>query len=169
MGYSRSKIVDADNHDRVIAFTEGQGVSIGTPPEAWRRCPRTSSRSPTRPTCRPCGRCSAPPVAATATGRCPSSPPNWPLRTPPCTSGRSTSLLETAAIDLAADLVGTDRLQMQTWHVMFLARGKIGPFRVDGEAVRGPEAAWASGWSSTTRATSDRQVTSASALFQVVE
>ncbi len=32
MGYSRSKIVDADDHGRVIAFTEGQGVKIGTPP-----------------------------------------------------------------------------------------------------------------------------------------
>ena len=36
MGFSRSKIVDADNHDRVIAYTEGQGVSIGTPPEGLR-------------------------------------------------------------------------------------------------------------------------------------
>src|SRR6516164_6317910 len=33
MGYSRSKIVDADDHGRVIALTEGQGVRIGTPPE----------------------------------------------------------------------------------------------------------------------------------------
>ena len=33
-------------------------------------------------------------------------------------------VLETAAIDLAAQLVGTDELQMQSWHVMFLARGK---------------------------------------------
>jgi len=39
MGYSRSKIVDADNHDRVIAFTEGQGVSIGTPPEGPEKTP----------------------------------------------------------------------------------------------------------------------------------
>src|SRR4029453_14095982 len=37
MGFSRSKIVDADDHDRVIAFTEGQGVSIGTPPEGLER------------------------------------------------------------------------------------------------------------------------------------
>ena len=44
-------------------------------------------------------------------------------------------VLEAAAMDLAAGLVGTDRLQMQSWHVMFLARGKVGPFRVDGEAV----------------------------------
>src|SRR6476659_9934814 len=39
MGYSRSKIVDADNPDRVIAFTEGQGVKIGTPPGGLDRMP----------------------------------------------------------------------------------------------------------------------------------
>src|ERR1700761_1227966 len=33
MGYGRCKIVDADNPDRVIAFNEGQGAIIGTPPE----------------------------------------------------------------------------------------------------------------------------------------
>src|SRR5256885_7687085 len=33
MGYSRSKIVDAGDHARVIAFTEGQGARIGTVPE----------------------------------------------------------------------------------------------------------------------------------------
>ena len=37
MGYSRSKIVDADNPDRVIAYTEGQGVSIGTPPDGLQK------------------------------------------------------------------------------------------------------------------------------------
>ena len=63
-------------------------------------------------------------------------------------------VLETAAIDLAAELVGTEMLQMQTWHVMFLARGKVGPFRVDGEAVpRHADARSARAWSSTTRAT----------------
>ena len=48
-------------------------------------------------------------------------------------------VLETAAFDLARDLVGTDRLQIETWHVMFLSRGKTGPFRVDGEAIRGAD------------------------------
>ena len=32
MAYSRSTIVDADNPTRVLALTEGQGVSIGVPP-----------------------------------------------------------------------------------------------------------------------------------------
>src|ERR1700756_808634 len=33
MGYSRSKLVDADQRKRVLALTEGQGISIGTPPD----------------------------------------------------------------------------------------------------------------------------------------
>ena len=46
-------------------------------------------------------------------------------------------VLETAAVDLAAALAGTRRLQVRSWHVMFLARGKVGPFRVDGTAYAG--------------------------------
>ena len=37
MGYSRAKIVDADQPDRVLALIEGQGVSIGIPPEGLER------------------------------------------------------------------------------------------------------------------------------------
>jgi hypothetical protein len=47
-------------------------------------------------------------------------------------------VLEAAAVDLAATLTGTHRLQVRGWHVMFLARGKIGPFRVDGTAYDAP-------------------------------
>src|SRR5438128_9310421 len=39
MGYSRSKVVDASDHDRVIALTEGQGVKIGTPPAGLTKMP----------------------------------------------------------------------------------------------------------------------------------
>ncbi len=39
MGYSRSKIVDADNPSRVIAFTEGQGAKIGTVPDGLEKMP----------------------------------------------------------------------------------------------------------------------------------
>ena len=58
MGYSRSRIVDADGPPGA-ALTEGQGISIGTPPggsNGWRP---TRSRWSTPPTCRRCGRCSA--------------------------------------------------------------------------------------------------------------
>ncbi|WP_375482968.1 hypothetical protein [uncultured Mycobacterium sp.] len=39
MGFSRSQIVDADRPARVLALTEGQGISIGTPPEGLERMP----------------------------------------------------------------------------------------------------------------------------------
>ena len=37
MGYGRCLIVDAANRDRVIAFIDGQGASIGAPPEGLDR------------------------------------------------------------------------------------------------------------------------------------
>ena len=78
-------------------------------------------------------------------------------------------VLETAAIDLASELAGTDRLQMETWHVMFLARGKIGPFRVDGEAVRGVAGKVGVRMILHDEGDDDRGVTSGSAVFRVVE
>ena len=37
MGYGRCLIVDATRPDRVLAFIDGQGASIGTPPEGLER------------------------------------------------------------------------------------------------------------------------------------
>ena len=78
-------------------------------------------------------------------------------------------VLETAAIDLAAALAGTDRLQMQAWHVMFLARGKVGPFRVEGEAVRGVGDRVGVRLTLHDEGNDDRAVTSGSAVFSVVD
>jgi hypothetical protein len=46
-------------------------------------------------------------------------------------------VLETSANGLAAEHAGTDQLQIENWQVMFVARGKVGPFRVTGEAFEG--------------------------------
>src|SRR6202521_3023071 len=37
MGFSRGRIVDADDHTRVIALSEGMGVSLGGTPEGFER------------------------------------------------------------------------------------------------------------------------------------
>ena len=39
--------------------------------------------------------------------------------------------------DLAEQLTGTDALQIESWHLMFVARGKVGPFRAEGSAIAG--------------------------------
>ena len=145
MGFSRSKIVDADNHDRVIAYTEGQGVSIGTPPEGLQKMDLAEPTieiedSPDLPPLwevfgasrRDDGHWILPELAIEFAS------PDAALHL-----GPQHIVLETAAIDSAAGLVGTDLLQIQSWHVMFLARGKVGPFRVDGEADRAGDGPWA--------------------------
>jgi hypothetical protein len=52
---------------------------------------------------------------------------------------------------------------------MFLARGKVGPFRVDGEAVRGADSTVGVRMTVHDEGNEDRAVTSGSALFQIVD
>lgn len=167
MGYSRSKIVDADNRDRVIALTEGQGVSIGKPPEGLEKMPENKlviADSPDLPPLwevfgasrRRDGHWVLPELSVEMAS------PDAALHI-----GPQHIVLETAAIDLAADLVGTDKLQMQSWHVMFLARGKIGPFRVEGEALRGADNRVGVRVTLRDEGNEDRPVTAGSAVMRI--
>jgi hypothetical protein len=168
MGYSRSKIVDADAPERVIAFVEGQGVRIGSPPEGLAKMEEDRLEIVDSPDLPPLwkafgafrrddGHWGLPELAAELAS------PDAALHI-----GPQHVLLESAAIDLAADRTGTDLLQMRSWHVMFLARGKIGPFRVDGEAVHGGAGQVGVRLALHDEGNADRRVTSASAVFQVV-
>jgi hypothetical protein len=168
MAYSRSKIVDADNPARVIAFTEGQGVSLGTPPEGLEKMAEDKLEIQDTPdlpplwevfgaTRRPDGHWILPELSVEFAS------PDAALHL-----GPQHVVLETAAIDLAAGLAGTDHLQMQTWHVMFLARGKIGPFRVEGEPVPGADGRIGVRLTLHDEGNGDRAVTSASAVLKVL-
>ena len=168
MGFSRSKIVDADDHDRVIAFTEGQGVSIGTPPEGLEKMEEARIEvvdSPDLPPLwevfgarrRPDGHWELPELALEMAS------PDAALHI-----GPQHIVLETAAIDLASDLVGTDLLQMQTWHVMFLARGKAGPFRLETEPMTGADGMFAVRVLMRDEGNGDRLVTTACYQFRSV-
>jgi hypothetical protein len=169
MGYSRSKIVDADDHDRIIAFNEGQGVKIGDVPPGLDKMPEDKLEIVDSPDLPPLWK---------AFGAARRDDGHWAL---PALSDELASpdaalhigpqhvLLETAAIDLAAERVGTDRLQMQTWHVMHLARGKAGPFRVEGAAVPGADGKVGVRMTLHDEGNGDRAVTSASAVFAIVD
>jgi hypothetical protein len=77
-------------------------------------------------------------------------------------------VLETAAIQLAFELVGTDHLQVETWHVMHLARGKVGPFRVDGVVSSGADGSGRVGVQLTLsdEGNGDRPITAAAVVFR---
>jgi hypothetical protein len=168
LGFSRSKIVDADNPGRVIAFTEGQGVKIGTPPAGLQKMDEDKLEITDSP--------DLPPLWQ-AFGGFRRDDGHWGM--PELSAGLASPdaalhigpqhvLLETAAIDCAAGLVGTDRLQMRSWHVMFLARAKAGPFRAGGEAFHGTSGVVGVRLTLHDEGNGDRMVTSACAVFEVV-
>ncbi|MEN3320033.1 MAG: hypothetical protein V7643_3434 [Mycobacterium sp.] len=139
MGYSRSKIVDADQPDRVLALTQGQGISIGTPPDGLERMqasPLEVVDSPDLPPLwqvfgghrRGDGRWALPELAVEVAS------PDAALHI-----GPQFVILETAAVDTAAGVARTDRIHGVSSHVMFLARGKAGPFRVETEPMLGAD------------------------------
>jgi hypothetical protein len=141
MGFSRSKIVDADNHDRVIAYTEGQGVSIGTPPEAIAEKKFDDQ-----------------PILEIKDS--PDLPPLWKVFG---ASRRDDG--HWALPELSIELASPDA----ALHFMFLARGKVGPFRVDGEADAGAGDRVGVRMVIRDEGNDDRAVTSGSAVFGRVD
>jgi hypothetical protein len=137
MGYSRSVIVDADHPDRVVALTEGQGIAIGTPPEGLEKMPVDPIDIVDGP--------DLPPLWQVFGGR-KRTDGHWALpelavevASPDAALhiGPQFVILETAASECAAIAAETGALQGLSSHVMFLARGKFGPFRVGTEVMSG--------------------------------
>jgi hypothetical protein len=169
MGYSRSRIVDADNPERVLALTEGQGISLGTPPPGLQKME----------------------VEAIDVVDSPDLPPLWQvfgahrrddghwilgelvaeLASPDAALhlGPQFVVLEQAAVDIAVAHAGTDRLESVSSHVMFLARGKAGPFRVEGEPATGAAGTIGVRVALHDEGSTDRMITAGSYLFRVAE
>lgn len=170
MGYGRCKIVDADNPDRVIAFNEGQGAIIGLPPEGLDRMDVAGTELVIEDLPE------LPPLWA-AFGAAKRTDGYWVL--PPLSVefaspdaalhiGPQHVLLETAATDLAAEVAGTRRLQVMSWHVMFMSRGKIGPFRAEGTAHLAGSGRVGVRMLLHDEGNCDKPITSAAAVFDVV-
>jgi hypothetical protein len=171
MGYGRCKIVDADNPDRVIAFNEGQGAIIGVPPDGLEKMDVSGTDlviedSP-----------DLPPLWK-AFGASKRRDGHWVLpelslefASPDAALhiGPQHVVLETAAIDLAAEAVGTKRLQVVSWHVMFMSRGKVGPFRVEGTAHAGGSGKVGVRMLLHDEGNGNKAVTSAAAVFEIVD
>ena len=171
MGYGRCKIVDADNPNRVIAFNEGQGAIIGIPPEGLGRMDVSGTElaiedSP-----------DLPPLWK-AFGASKRGDGHWVL---PALSAELASpdaalhigpqhvVLETAATDLAADAARTRKVQVISWHVMFMSRGKVGPFRVEGVAHAGVPGRVGVRMLLHDEGNADKAITSAAAIFEIAD
>jgi hypothetical protein len=169
IGFSRSRIVDAEHPERVIALAEGAGISLGSVPGGF--TPMEEEKivvvdSPDLPPLHKVFGANKREDGSWALGELSleTASPDAALHL-----GPQHILLEAAAIDLAAQLVGTDRLQVQSWHVMFLARGKVGPFRVDGHPTLGGSGQVGVAMTVHDEGNNDRVITSGSAVFRRVD
>lgn len=169
LGFSRSRIVDADRPARLLALTEGQGVSIGTPPQGLGRMavePIEVIDSPDLPPLwqvfggqrRGEGHWALPQLAAEVAS------PDAALHI-----GPQFVMLETAALERAAAAAGTDRVQGVSSHVMFVARGKVGPFRIEAEPTARADGAVVARAVVYDEGAGDRLITTGSYLFRRLE
>jgi hypothetical protein len=162
MSYSRSRIVDADHPERVLAITEGQGVAIGEPPEGLELMPRNPLEVVDSPDLPPLWQVFG--ASRRADGHWALPELRVDLASPDAALhiGPQFVVLETAARDLA----GVEVTALSS-HVMFLARGKTGPFRVEGEAVQGADGIVAARVALHDEGADDRMVSVGSYQFEV--
>jgi hypothetical protein len=167
MSFSRSRIVDADRPERVLALTEGQGVAIGVPPGGLEKMDTQVIDVADSP--------DLPPLWQVLGGRRRGdgtyeigelveelASPDAALHL-----GPQFAVMEQAAGDIASAAAATDRLQGVASHVMFLARGKTGPFRVETDVATGVDGAVGVRVMVYDEGAGDRAVTAASYLFRI--
>ncbi|MGB8403154.1 MAG: hypothetical protein WCE30_03645 [Mycobacterium sp.] len=166
MGYSRARIVDADRPERTLALIEGQGVAIGVPPEGLEKMEVDNIEVADSP--------DLPPLWQVFGGSKRDNRWVLPELTEDVASpdaalhvGPQFVILETAAFDTASVAAG-DQLQGVSAHVMFLARGKAGPFRTEAEALRGADDTVAVRVLLHDEGNGDKVITSASYVFREV-
>ncbi|MEY2426662.1 MAG: hypothetical protein QOI61_2234 [Actinomycetota bacterium] len=135
MGFSRSRIVDAADHSRLIAVCTGAGVSLGAQPGDFEPVDNPPIEVEDSP---------ALPPLAVAFGATRGDDGRWrlPMVSPRIAAphgalhlGPINVVLEAAAMDASSDAVGDDLLQVESWTVTMLRPGTVGPFRAEAAAL----------------------------------
>jgi acyl-coenzyme A thioesterase PaaI-like protein len=137
MGFSRSRIVDADDEDRLIAVSSGTGVSLGAVPDGYEKVenpPLSVEDSPSLP---PLHEVFGATQGADGLWRLPPLEPEMSAPHAALHLGPINIVLERAAMDRLAEHTGTAALQAESWTVMMVRPGTIGPFRATGEVMSG--------------------------------
>jgi hypothetical protein len=128
MGFSRSRIVDADDHSRVIAVSTGSGVSLGDVPPGFYLVDNPVNDAPDSPDLPPLRD-----VFHVEPG--PDGSLQIPKVTPELSSPHSALhlgpiniALEAASIDELERFSGTADWQVESWNVVMVKPGYHGPF-----------------------------------------
>lgn len=135
MGFSRARIVDADNPERVIALSSGSGVSLGDVPPGFEPVENpvneVSDSRDLPPLCDVFG------IAKGADGLFEIEKVVPALASPhgALHLGPINIALEAAATDALENAFGSVDFQVEQWSMMMIKPGTIGPFRVQASLV----------------------------------
>lgn len=137
MGFSRSRIVDADDPGRLVAVSTGTGVSLGEVPGGFTKVDNPPLDVEDSPTLPPLHVVFGATLGADGCWRLP--PLEARLSTPHAALhlGPINIVCERAAMDTVAEHTGTDQAQVESWTVMMVRPGTVGPFRAEGEVLAG--------------------------------
>jgi hypothetical protein len=165
LGFGESRVVDAQDSERLVAVARGTGIKLGTAPEGFQPIDHPPLIEDTT---------DLPPLhEAFGAERRPDG--TWQL--PPLNPKHASTsaslhlgpihvLLEAAAVELAQAASGADVVQVEEWDVLFVAPGTVGPFVVAGSAAVGRLGRVAVDLELHDEGRDGRVVTSGSALFR---
>ncbi len=129
MGFSRSLIVDAHDHNRVIAISSGSGVSLGDVPPGFEPVDNPVNLVADSPDLPPLRDVFG--IVACADGSVEIEKVTPELASPHTALhiGPINIALEAAAVDELERVCGTKNFQVDHWTVMMVKPGYMGPFR----------------------------------------
>jgi hypothetical protein len=169
MGFSRSRIVDADDHDRVIAISAGSGVSLGDVPPGFvpvdnplTELEDSSALPPLRDVFE---------VVVGDDGVLQIDKVTPALSSPHAALhlGPINIALEAAAMDELARVTGTADFQVEHWSVLMVKPGYVGPFRARATVVGAGAPRIGVEATMTDAGNGDRVIATVSASFRRVE
>lgn len=169
LGFSRSHIVDADDHSRLVAVSSGSGVSLGDVPGGFEPVDNPVTElldSPDLPSLRdafgmiegPDGSVQIPSVTPALAS------PHGALHLGPINIA-----MEAAATGELTRTLGGDRFQVEHWSVLLVKPGQVGPFEARAEIAGGPPDRPAVEVTMTDAGRGDRVIATATATFHAVD
>lgn len=136
LGFSRALIVDAARPDRVIAISTGVGLSLGPAPEGYIKVDNPPIEVEDSPDLPPLHQVFGATRLARGVWQLPELLAELASPDAALHIGPQHIVLEAAATDAAEDVAGGP-LQIDDWYVMFVNRGKDGPFETRTEVFTG--------------------------------
>jgi len=167
-GFSRSRIVDSNNPDRLIAISEGICVSLGGTPPGFEPVDNPMMEIVDSPDLPPLHRVFGAKRREDGSWTLPELTGEMASPDAALHLGPIQIVMETAANELATQCAGTDALQIEAWNVMYVARGKVGPFRVRGEAFKSTFGPLGVRLTLHDEGTEGRVITSASGFYRIM-